>query len=79
MGIRVRRQGDEVSAEPYTLWSMHAPFDKHGVPVMGNCGRTIRAVVVMEAETMKRLIAEHPSLAAAQFKLGAPPVEEKTP
>lgn len=58
------------SREPYTMWSFQWPFDKHGVPVRGNSGRTIRPVVIMEADTFKRMLSEHESLGAAQFRVG---------
>jgi hypothetical protein len=45
---------------------------------MGTCGRSIRRVVVMEAATMKRLIAEHPTLRDAEFSVGSFD-EEETP
>jgi hypothetical protein len=61
--------------EPFTIWALDAPFDKYGVPRMGNVGQSIRLVVVMESETFKRLLREHPSLATEQFRLGAFPEE----
>jgi hypothetical protein len=37
---------------------------------MGSFGATVRNVVIMDAETFKRLVAEHPSLATAEFRVG---------
>lgn len=56
--------------EPYTVWSMFAPFRKDGAPVMGSFGQSVRSVVVMEAETFRRLIREHPELQTAVFRVG---------
>jgi hypothetical protein len=56
--------------ESYTIWMVTAPFNKHGVPLMGRSGASARRVVVMDGDTFKRLIAEHPSLATAQFRTG---------
>jgi len=64
--------------KPFTVWALDAPFDKHGVPRMGNYGVSVRRVVVMESETFKRLIDEHPSLKLAQFQVGSFP-DEKDP
>lgn len=54
----------------YTLWSMVCPFRKNGTPVLGTMGSTLRNVIVMESETFKKLVADHPSLATAQFRVG---------
>lgn len=56
---------------PYTIWTLDAPFDKYGVPRMGNVGQSIRHVVVIEAKTFQRLLREHPSLNTAQFRVGS--------
>ena len=56
--------------EPYTIWGLDAPINKHGVPVMGNFGSRVRRVVVMTQETFKRLVDENESLKTAQFKVG---------
>jgi len=61
---------------PYKIWSLPTPFDKHGAPVMGTVGATVRHVVVFETAEFKRLLNDHPSLATAQFLLGAYGVEE---
>lgn len=63
--------------QPYTLWALDAPFDKHGVPRMGTVGQSIRRVVVMDAETFKRLIAEHPELQKAEFRIGRYETDEE--
>jgi hypothetical protein len=57
-------------SEPYTLWRFDAPFTKQGVPVMGTCGASVGAVVVMRTETLKRMIDEHPTLKVAEFRIG---------
>ena len=57
-------------SDPLTMWVMECPFSKHGTPVVGNMGRTIRRVVVMEAETFKAMLAAHPSLKTQEFKVG---------
>ena len=55
--------------KPYRIWPEHMPFRRNGTPVVGNMGSGYRAVVIMERETFKRLIDEHPSLATAQFEV----------
>lgn len=55
---------------PYTIWKLDAPFNKKGFPVMGTFGSTARTVVVMEVETLKRMLNEHASLATAEFRIG---------
>lgn len=52
------------------MWIMECPFRKNGTPVLGSMGRTIRRVVVMEAETFKALLDAHPSLKEQQFNVG---------
>ena len=54
----------------YRIWSLACPFRKNGTPVLGTFGRTIESVVLMRHSTFKRLIAEHPTLATAQFEVG---------
>ena len=56
--------------EPYTIWAMPTTFRKSGSPIMGTIGASVRHVVVMEAETFKRLVAENPNLATAEFRVG---------
>jgi hypothetical protein len=56
--------------KPYTIWALPAAFKKSGFPSMGSFGATVRNVVIMDAETFKRLVAEHPSLATAEFRVG---------
>lgn len=60
---------DVEARKPYRIWPTPIPFNKQGWPVVGNFGKEWRQVVVMDAETFKRLIAEHPSLATAQFEV----------
>jgi hypothetical protein len=55
--------------EAYTIWATLAPFRKNGTPVIGNMGSTVKDVVVMESETFRRLVREHPSLATAEFSV----------
>lgn len=55
---------------PYTIWATYTTFRKSGFPVMGTMGSYTDAVVVMRAETFKRLVAENPCLAAALFNVG---------
>ncbi len=54
----------------YRVWSIDMPFRKDGAPVAGTMGSTIKRVLVIEAETFKRLIDEHPSLQTARFDVG---------
>lgn len=56
--------------ESYTIWMATAPFTKHGVPVLGTMGASAQRVVVMTGDTFKRLIADNPCLATAQFRCG---------
>jgi hypothetical protein len=56
--------------EPYVMWTMSCPFGKNGFPVVGNFGSRVRQVVIMDAATFTRLVAENPNLATAQFNLG---------
>lgn len=55
---------------PYRCWALEAPFTKTGWPVVGTFGATSRQVVIFDAETFKRLIAENPALATVQFEIG---------
>ncbi|HET8777959.1 MAG TPA: hypothetical protein VFN76_09900 [Candidatus Limnocylindria bacterium] len=65
-----QRPGETVARAPYTMWSMAAPFRKNGTPVVGTMGSSIRSVVIMEAETFKRLVAENHDLETAEFRVG---------
>ena len=56
-------------SETYCIWPETMPFRKNGTPVVGTMGSGFRSVVIMEAETFKRLMREHPSLATAQFEV----------
>lgn len=57
--------------EPYRIWTLDAPFDKDGVPVMGTVGRSVERVVVIRSQTFRRMIAEHPSLRTAAYEVGS--------
>lgn len=63
---------EQPAQEPWTptIWGMSCPFNKQGVPVVGNFGRSIRTVVIMPVETWTRLCKEHPSLGAQKFNVG---------
>lgn len=67
---RVSPNADREKREPYTIWSTVTTFRKTGFPVMGTLGSYSGNVVVMALETFKRLVAEHPSLATAEFRVG---------
>ena len=56
--------------DPYVCWVLEMPFDKQGAPFSGLSGRSVRAVVVMEPETFKRMIEDNPSLRQCEFKIG---------
>lgn len=57
--------------EPYTAWAATTAFRKDGAPVLGTMGSSVRRVIVMEVETFKRMLREHPEFAAAtQFRIG---------
>jgi hypothetical protein len=58
-------------SKPYRIWTLDAPFDKAGTPRMGSFGVRTGRVVVFESETFKRMVSEHPSLATAEFTVGA--------
>jgi hypothetical protein len=58
-----------MSAEPYTIWSVETTFRKDGTPVMGTMGASWKSVIVMDAETFKRLCKE-PGLAHVQWRVG---------
>lgn len=68
-GLMSESNKAEALAKPYRIWPTPIPFRKDGTPVVGNFGPTIRQVVIIEAETFKRLIAEHPSLTTARFEV----------
>ena len=55
--------------EPYTVWATAAPFRKNGTPIVGNVGSSIESVVIMKADTFKRLVNE-PGLAQVEWRLG---------
>ena len=57
------------STEPYTIWSTAMPFRKNGTPVVGTIGSEIKPVVIMDAETFKRLVKE-PGLTSVQWRVG---------
>jgi len=64
------QEAEPVKATPYTIWAMDCPFRKSGSPVLGNMGSRVERVIIIDAKTWNRLIAEHPSLATAQFRVG---------
>lgn len=56
---------------PYRVWSASAGFRKDGTPIIGGTfASSWQRVVVMDASTFKRLIADHPTLATAVFEMG---------
>lgn len=57
--------------KPYRIWTLLCPFRKDGWPVLGTMGRSIEGVVIFKADEWKRLMQDHPSLATAQFEVGA--------
>lgn len=58
------------AALPYRIWAAHCPFRKNGTPVLGTMGSGIRTVIVIEADTWKRLCADVPQLQTTQFEVG---------
>ncbi len=56
--------------EPITIWAAHCPFRRAGSPVLGNMGATVREVIVIETREWERLVAQHPTLQTAQFRVG---------
>lgn len=63
-------QADEIEAPaPYRIWPESMPFRRNGTPVVGNMGSSVRRVVIMDAETFKRLVSETPALATARFEV----------
>lgn len=67
----VPRSDGERPPAPYRIWSMTTAFNKQDAPIRANIGKSYRHVVVMESETFKRLMREHPEFAAKlTFELG---------
>lgn len=58
----------DTTAAPYRIWMLPIPFNKHGDPVPGNFGASVRSVVILDADTFRRLVSGHPSLRDAQFQ-----------
>lgn len=62
-------KGNRTQPEAYTIWTMTLPFAKDGAPVASNHGATLRDVVVIENATFQRILAEHPELNGAAFRM----------
>jgi hypothetical protein len=56
--------------EAYTIWTGFTTFRKNGSPIMGTLGSSAKQVVVMEADTFRRICREHPTLGTALFRVG---------
>jgi hypothetical protein len=52
------------------IWTAHCPFNKAGAPVLGNFGKEIRGVVIMEMTTWNKLCQDVPALQTMQFEVG---------
>lgn len=61
---------DEKPDELPTIFIGTCAFRKDSTPVLGNMGSRIGRVVVIPAQTWHRLLAEHPTLGAAAFRVG---------
>lgn len=58
-------------APKYRIWALECPFNKRGVPVMGQFGRTSRGVIVIDVATWQRLCADVPQLQTTMFEVGS--------
>lgn len=58
------------NGKPLRIWSLPCPFTKDGAPVMGNFGRVLRSVVVIEYGDWIKLCEEIPELGRRQFEVG---------
>lgn len=52
------------------IWTAYCPFNKTGAPVLGNFGKEVRGVVIMEIATWNKLCADIPALQTTQFEVG---------
>jgi hypothetical protein len=55
---------------PDRIWAFHCPFNRHGVPVLGNFGGSIKPVVILPMATWTKLCREIPELGQRQFDVG---------
>jgi hypothetical protein len=53
------------------IWIFECPFTKHGTPVLGSFGSTIRNVVVIPVEAWTALCRDIPELGRYNFEVGS--------
>jgi len=56
---------------PIRMWVLEAPFNKRGVPVMGQFGSRSGNVVVFSMAAWKKLCEDVPQLQTTQFEVGS--------
>ena len=57
--------------KPVRMWVLEAPFNKRGVPLMGNFGSRSGNVVIFTVSEWKRLCDAVPELQTTQFEVGS--------
>lgn len=58
-------------AKPVRMWVLETPFNKRGVPVMGQFGSRSGNVVIFTTAEWKRLCDSVPQLQTTQFEVGS--------
>lgn len=59
------------ASKPVRMWVLDAPFNKRGVPLMGQFGSRSGHVVIFTVSEWKRLCENVPQLQTTQFEVGS--------